>query len=310
MPRKVHNYRLYYNYAFWTPGAGGVFALLGWLLVGALLGNFLTLALSGIGMEDYGFVLAYALMFMPAMVFAASRGLRNAGFETGFALDNDNFTPYGGWALAALCVVATVCASLMSDVFNLILPPMPQWLEDALGSVTSDGPFWLSLLSVSVLAPFFEEWLCRGMVLRGLLNYRHVDTAPGSEAAGTPRGVRPRWAIVLSAAFFALIHANPWQAAVAFTLGCLFGYVYWRTGSLKLTMLMHCTNNTMALVFTKIPALAEAESFSDVLPPVAYALAFVLCGIVLWLTLRRFRKIELPSPHGGCAIVDLGAPEG
>ena len=34
---------------------------------------------------------------------------------------------------------------------------------------------------------------------------------------------------------------------------------------------MHCVNNTMAVVFSKIPALAEADSFKDIMNPWAYA---------------------------------------
>jgi hypothetical protein len=42
-------------------------------------------------------------------------------------------------------------------------------------------------------------------------------------------------------------------------------------------MLMHCVNNTMAVVFSKIPALEEMESFTEVLSPWAYAGIFAAC---------------------------------
>jgi hypothetical protein len=42
-------------------------------------------------------------------------------------------------------------------------------------------------------------------------------------------------------------------------------------------MLMHCVNNTMAVVFSKIPSLEEAEGFADVLSPWAYAGIFLAC---------------------------------
>ncbi len=75
---------------------------------------------------------------------------------------------------------------------------------------------------------------------------------------------------MISAVFFAVIHLNPWQAIPAFLLGCLFGYVYYRTGSLKLTMLMHFANNTFALAVAHIDAFEEAESWLDVLPGARY----------------------------------------
>ena len=132
-------------------------------------------------------------------------------------------------------------------------------------------PLWATLLSVSVFAPLFEEWLCRGLVLRGLL-----------------RKMNPFSAIAVSAVFFAILHMNPWQAIPAFCLGLLFGYTYYKTGSLKLTMLMHCTNNTMAVIFSKIPQFKEAETFMDVLSPWAYWSVYASCIVTVICALIVF----------------------
>jgi hypothetical protein len=150
---------------------------------------------------------------------------------------------------------------------------VPEWFEKIMEQMMN-GPVWITLISVSVFAPLFEEWLCRGLVLRGLLQKTH-----------------PASAIMVSAAFFAILHMNPWQALPAFLLGILFGYVYYRTGSLKLTMLMHCVNNTMAVVFSKIPSLEEAEGFADVLSPWAYAGVLVACVAFVAATAVVLRNI-------------------
>ena len=121
-------------------------------------------------------------------------------------------------------------------------------------------------------------------LLRGLLN----------------RKVRPVWAIVLSAAFFAVIHLNPWQALPAFLIGCLFGYVYYKTGSLKLTMLMHFTNNTFSLILANIGSLKEMDSWMDVLPGPLYWIVFAGCALLLVLIARVFARIPLKSPEGNC----------
>ena len=144
---------------------------------------------------------------------------------------------------------------------------MPEILKKALEQIT-EGPLWVTLISVSIFAPFFEEWLCRGLVLRGLL-----------------KKLNPFNAILVSAAFFAVLHLNPWQAIPAFILGMLFGYVYYKTGSLKLTMLMHCVNNTFAAVLTRIPSLADAETFMDIMSPWAYAGVFVASLLIICSTL-------------------------
>ena len=168
---------------------------------------------------------------------------------------------------------------------------MPEWLGEALTSMTQ-GTLWINLLCVSVFAPLFEEWLCRGMVLRGLLNAKKAD---GS------RRMAPGWAIVISALFFAVIHANPWQAIAAFSLGVLFGYVYYRTGSIWLTMLMHFTNNFFALVLSNIEGLAEMEGFKDVLPGGLYWAVLVFCAAFIVYFVYKFLAIKPLDKQGSCA---------
>jgi membrane protease YdiL (CAAX protease family) len=185
----------------------------------------------------YGTVISYPLMFIPALLYASAQSRRNEFFETGYALDSSNFGQLGGFRMAVIVSIATIATAFMADSLKGIMPETPEWFEDAMAQIM-DAPVWITLISVSVFAPLFEEWLCRGLVLRGLL-----------------QKTSPAVAIAVSAAFFAVLHMNPWQALPAFLLGVLFGYVYYKTGSIKLTMLMHCVNNTMAVVFSKIPSL-------------------------------------------------------
>ncbi|MBR5199405.1 MAG: CPBP family intramembrane metalloprotease [Bacteroidales bacterium] len=256
------SYDLFSNYNHFVPGYGGMFMLLLMFLAGALLGNITVGALTLVSSEFatvYGTVISYPIMFIPAMLYASAKSRRNDMFETGYALDSNNFGSLGAGWMALIVSVATIATALIADAFNSLLPDVPEWFEKLMETIMN-GPVWITFISVSIFAPLFEEWLCRGMVLRGLLQ----------------KG-KPVAAIVVSALFFALLHANPWQALPAFMLGLLFGYVYYKTGSLKLTMLMHCVNNTLALVFSKIPSLEEADSFREVLSPWAYTGIFIAC---------------------------------
>ena len=254
------SYDLFSNYNNFVPGYGGMFMLLLMFLAGALLGNITVGALTLVSSEFatvYGTVISYPIMFIPAMLYASAKSRRNDMFETGYALDSNNFGSLGAGWMALIVSVATIATAFIADAFNSLLPDVPEWFEKLMETIMN-GPVWITFISVSIFAPLFEEWLCRGMVLRGLLQ----------------KG-KPVAAIVVSALFFALLHANPWQALPAFMLGLLFGYVYYKTGSLKLTMLMHCVNNTLALVFSKIPSLEEADSFREVLSPWAYTGIFI-----------------------------------
>ena len=280
------NYGFYEKFSWYVPGVADMFILLAWLLVGTLLGTLLTLPFMAIlGQEagsQYGMLVSYPLMFIPPMIYASIKSRNNSMTCRGLKLDSSHFSPLGGALCALLVIVASLATSYCSDAILSVMPEMPAWLEDALKSLTTGDNMFLNFLLVSMFAPFFEEWLCRGMVLRGLLGNR----------------VKPVWAIVISAVFFAFIHLNLWQAVPAFLLGCLFGYVYYKTGSLQLTMLMHFTNNTFALVMSNIDSLKAVDSLSEVLGSQLYWIILAACVLLVVLIVRAFRRIPLEQPEG------------
>lgn len=279
------SYDLFSSYSYFLPGLKGMIMLLVMFVAGGLLGNLivlgLTLGFSAEFAQEYGTVISYPLMFIPPMLYASYQSRKNELWnedpsipKEGIPLDRNQFGHIGGIRLALIVSVATLAAAFVAEPVNMLLPEMPEVLQKALEQLT-EGPLWVTLLSVSVFAPLFEEWLCRGLVLRGLL-----------------QKLNPFSAIAVSAAFFAVLHLNPWQAIPAFLLGLLFGYVYYKTGSLKLTMLMHCVNNTFAALMTRIPSLAEAETFMDIMSPWAYACVFVACVLIIFSSLILVHGIK------------------
>ena len=286
------SYALFTNYSHYLPGLGGMTGLFLLFLLGSLLGSiisgvFVLLMGSSESVMQYSMLIAYPVSFIPPLLYASAKSRRNEFFDKGYALDSNNFGARGGFAMAVIVSVATLAAAFVCEPVSVMLPDMPETLKKSL-ELLMDGPLWAALLSVSVFAPLFEEWLCRGLVLRGLM--KHMN---------------PTGAILVSAAFFAILHMNPWQAIPAFLLGILFGYVYYRTGSLKLTMLMHCVNNTFSLLLSKIPGLEEIESFMDILSPWAYAGIYVACVLMLASAVILITGIPVKDTKmGGCDEVD------
>lgn len=280
------NYKFFQKFCWYVPGVGGMFALLAWLLVGALLGGILTVVLQAIaGQEvatEYGNLLSYPLMFIPPMIYAMAKSSMLAMDNEGYKLDSNNFKPLGAPLCVLLVMAGTLAMSFWAEYIGTLLPDMPEALKEVMEGLTS-GNFILNFITVSLFAPFFEEWLCRGMVLRGLLARTRM---------------KPFWAIIVSALFFALIHMNPWQAVPAFLLGCLFGYVYYKTGSLKLTMLMHFTNNTFALICGHIDSIKEMETWRDVIDGPAYWILMAACIMLTVLVALAFSKVKLLQPEG------------
>ena len=277
---------LFSGYSYYLPGIGGTIVLILLLLAGSLMGSaVVALFQMFFPAEDataYGELLAYPVMFIPPMAYASYKSRRNELFDTGYALDSNNFGRAGGWLMAIMVSVATLAAGFLMDPVNAVMPPMPEYLEQLLKELVSDCPVWVSLLSVSVMAPFFEEWLCRGMILRGLLHR-----------------IRPVWAMVISALCFALIHFNPWQGIPAFVLGMLFAYVYYKTGSLKLTMLMHCVNNTFAVIAGQMDSLKDVDFYFQIMEKWQYVslLAASLIIIVIFVDIV-WKNIPMQSRKG------------
>ena len=299
--RKVNNYDLYANHAWYVPGVKGMFVLLGLFLVGSLLGG-LVIGICGAFVpreiiQDYGELVMYPLSFLPAMVYAAQKSQRNSLFETGYKLNNSHWGPFKGWQMVLITVAlsfATMVSADLPNYWNFKLTTASPAMKSFYDMVTellrqmTGGPLWSSFLLTAVFAPIFEEWLCRGMVLRGLLTK-----------------MKPGWAIVVSALFFALIHLNPWQALNAFIIGVVMGYVYYKTGSLWLTMLIHFVNNGTAVILSQIPSLQEVDFWMDMMPRTTYAVLYVLGLVLLVACLAAFRRIPLEQERGNIDTVEL-----
>ena len=286
------SYDLFSNYSYYLPGFGGMILLFVLFLLGSVLGSLVSsvfmLAMgSSETVMSYSMLISYPVSFIPPLLYASVQSRRNEVFDTGYALASNNFGSRGGIMMGIIVSIATIAAAFVAEPVAALLPDMPAHLEAALEMMTK-GPLWASLLSVSVFAPLFEEWLCRGLVLRGLMNK-----------------MNPTGAILTSAAFFAVLHMNPWQALPAFILGALFGYVYYRTGSLKLTMLMHCVNNTFSVLISRIPELEDAETFMDILSPWAYVCIFIACILMLASAIIIIRGIPVKDEKmGGCNRIE------
>ncbi|MBR5103383.1 MAG: CPBP family intramembrane metalloprotease [Bacteroidales bacterium] len=288
------SYDLFSAYNYFVPDISELAWVMVLFLAGMFLGVIVAAVLAFATSQEfaatYGMVIVYPVQFIPAMLYASAKSRMNEGFEKGYALDNNNFGGRSGFSMALIVSAMAVAAAFVFEPVSILLPDMSEEMKAAL-EVLLNGPVWIVLISVSVFAPFFEEWLCRGIILRGLL-----------------KKVKPTWAIVISAAIFGLIHGNLWQAIPAFLIGVILGYVYYKTGSLKLTMLMHCVNNTLSVIVSRIPAFKDVEFFADVMSPWAYVTVIIAFAVVLASGLIIIRSIPLKDSSsegdlGACKLI-------
>ena len=93
---------------------------------------------------------------------------------------------------------------------------------------------WMLIL-VAIVGPVAEEMFFRG-VLYGWLRVR----------------VGVKWGLIVSAMFFALLHANAVVFLPILALGLLFGWIYEQTGSLAAPIAIHILHNTWMLAMASL----------------------------------------------------------
>jgi membrane protease YdiL (CAAX protease family) len=140
------------------------------------------------------------------------------------------------WKNAALGVVSLVVLVVAWDLLSRALGReiTPGFMGDVLKSAQIEGALWLLVIAFCIAAPMSEEFFARGFLYRGW-----------SESF-----LRPAGAIVLSSLAWTSLHLQyDWFFfGEVFSIGLLFGYLRYRTGSTWLTVVLHGLNNLAATV--------------------------------------------------------------
>ncbi len=129
---------------------------------------------------------------------------------------------------STLCAAVFICYAgnlIGNGVSSLLSRLTGMEITSSVDEMLSSGNLGYVFLFSVILAPLMEE-----LVFRKLLIDRVIVFGD-------------RTAILLSGLFFGLIHGNFYQFFYAFGLGCLFAYVYIRTGRLGYCISFHMTIN-------------------------------------------------------------------
>lgn len=142
------------------------------------------------------------------------------------------------WGIPAGAGLQFAAVIITLPLINLLFPegPPEQSVVGVAGSASDTVDLVLVVVALVVLAPVTEELIFRGILLSRLV-----------------RSMSPVWAIVVSAALFALIHYLGDQNAVAalpglFLIAVALGYAAIKTGSLSLPIFLHAGVNLTATV--------------------------------------------------------------
>ncbi len=170
------------------------------------------------------------------------------------------------------------------------------WLNEVIGffkgspitnpvSSATENP-WVTILFSVILAPFFEEFVFRGIILNRLKPYGEAIS------------------IFFSSLLFAMFHGNLYQMFYAFAVGCAFAYVALRTGRIGYTVGLHMFVNFCGSIVFPALALSKWKVVAGLMG--VFVIVLMISAIVLFaVNFYRFRKLKPGLPVFGKAKATL-----
>ena len=177
-----------------------------------------------------------------------------------------------------LIVAGMLCINLCSEFIGL-----PDLMQDTFRAMSRNV---FGIISITIMAPLVEELLFRGAIQGYMLR----------------KGIKPLHAILIASAIFGIVHMNPIQVPFAFAIGMIFGWLYYRTGSVVPGIVGHFINNSIAclqmavstkeeLNTTTIEWLGEGPTYA------LFAISFaVMIGMFLYLKKHLPAALDYTSP--------------
>lgn len=154
--------------------------------------------------------------------------------------------------------------------------------------------FWLASAVKIITTPVYEELVFRGLILRKLLQTG-----------------RPFTAVIISAIIFGAVHfdGNMLYATLA---GLVFGYLYYRTGSLWITVIAHAVANSLSMVVGSILGVfvtPQPEIYGwNYTITTAVLIAILIPLLAVFITERLYSRTS--NPVADCSATGRALPIG
>ncbi len=179
-----------------------------------------------------------------------------------------------------LCIPVTFSISIIGSIFTSILSILFTLIgyqpvsSDVSVPMTVPGTI-LYFIMLAVLPPIFEEIAFRGILMQSL------------------RRFGDGFALLVSSILFGLFHLNMIQAPYAFLLGLWLGYLVLRTGSLRISMVLHACINFSAGVMSILTATFSEQAL--IVISLVYLIFWIFTGVgsLLFLILRNRGSLGL-----------------
>lgn len=204
-----------------------------------------------------------------------TRTIKERFVDIGFKLPSLYILPLS-IIMGILFFIMTMGVSYINQIILLLFKfNFPTGAEEPTGTV------WLFLFAIfntAILPGICEEFLHRGIILKGLKNT-----------------MREKYAIIISAILFGLMHANIRQTLYTFVGGIIFAILAVKTRSIYPSMIMHFINNAISVYATHAYANGwfgwQFESFL-VNNLALSAFLWLICSVILVVILVLIVKLE------------------
>ncbi|EJT5916747.1 CPBP family intramembrane metalloprotease [Clostridium perfringens] len=176
--------------------------------------------------------LVFDCIFQIMAIYFFSKTYKNKEFNIIKINNHISLKTIGKYSLISLGIggISTLWI-LLANFLSNYLSFIKNSLEDFSNLVSVfDGYPFLTIISVVILAPIFEELVFREIIF--------------NEASKVKGGIFP---ILVSGLLFGLFHVQPIQIVYTSILGIILAFVYSKTHSLPIVMFLHMLNNLLTL---------------------------------------------------------------
>lgn len=222
-------------------------------------------------------VTLYLLIAAPPLVFS---WVRKIDIPQAFSLRK--LPPLVYLAVVLISLGLLPLLSTATDLISSVLFPGYREFAQEMGKSLSLDKFGLSrpafLFLLAVSPGICEELLFRGFLFSAFRVY-----------------LKPWPTILITAFLFAAFHLSIYRLLPTFSLGIVFGWIVWRTGSIYPAMLAHAVNNGVVLLLSMAaPQFLSPHRFG----PPEVAILCLVGGLLLTAGLFLLRRTLSAKPDG------------
>lgn len=197
-------------------------------------------------------VLSCVMFLIPFTIAAKASGYRIDRLVLFNKVEKTKILPFlfFGIGFCAFANIATSYASAIFEGFGI------EYEVDFGDNPRGLFGFMLTFIATAVVPALIEEFACRGIVL------------------GILRKYGDGFAIVSSSIVFGIMHGNFEQIPFAIIVGLILGYIYVKTSSIWICVIVHAINNAISVIFSYME-----NSFSINIQNVLY-IGYIVIGLI------------------------------